>query len=309
MEQFESILVDVDATAAVHPELDRAVSLAHRCGARLTIVDSMTTSAHATHRLPVNIDEGVVAGRRHQLERLARRACMPKIPTTSQLLVGQPATVLIQEVLRSNHDLLVRSHARDLTAASVHDGAVDDELLRKCPCPVLLVGPGRAPESPRIVGVVTGNEGSAADHLGVKVVELTLSMARIEDGAPMLLRTWVPFAEQMIRTNALEDAFVAYVEATRRRMVENLAELTQSFRNGVSHIPTMTRRGRPEDILPEFTVGQGIDLVVMAAPPSDGGIAGLFFGGASLKFLKKLTCSLLAVKPDGFVSPVRVPAD
>jgi nucleotide-binding universal stress UspA family protein len=307
MEQFESILVDVDATAAVHPELDRAVSLAHRCGARLTIVDSMITSAHATHRLPVDIDEGVVAGRRHELERLARRVA--KIPTTSRLLVGQSATVLIQEVLRSNHDLLVRSHARDLIAASVYGGAVDDELLRKCPCPVLLVGPGRAPERPRIVGVVTGNEGSAADHLGVKVVELTLSMARIEDGAPMLLRTWVPFAEQMIRTNALEDAFVAYVEATRRRMVENLAELTKSFRNGVSHIPTMTRRGKPEDIIPEFTVGQGIDLVVMAAPASDGGIAELFFGGASLKFLRKLTCSLLAVKPDGFVSPVRVPAD
>ncbi len=78
---------------------------------------------------------------------------------------------------------------------------------------------------------------------------------------------------------------------------------------GVSHIQTITRRGKPEDIIPEFTVREGIDLVVMANPTSDGGIAGFFFGGASLKFLKKLTCSLLAVKPDGFVSPVRVPAD
>jgi nucleotide-binding universal stress UspA family protein len=70
----------------------------------------------------------------------------------------------------------------------------------------------------------------------------------------------------------------------------------------------MSRRGRVEDIIPEFAVGHGVDLVVMAAPASNG-ISGFLFGGAPLKFLRKLTCSLLAVKPDGFVSPVRVPAD
>jgi len=309
MEKFESIVVDVDATAAVHPELDRAAILARRCGASLTIVDSMTAYAHDTHPRPADFDEDVVAGRRQELVRLARR--VPEIPTTSRLLVGSSATVLIQEVLRSKHDLLVRSHARDLTAASGHDGAVDEELVRKCPCPVLLVGPGRTPERPRIVGVVTaGKEDSPKqDPLGVKVVELTLSMARLEGGAPMLLQTWEPFAEQMIRANSLEDAFAAYVEAARCRLAANLAELTQSLGDTVSDIRTISRRGKPEDIIPEFTVREGIDLVVMAKPAGNGSIAGFFFGGASLKFLKKLTCSLLAVKPDGFVSPVRVPAD
>jgi nucleotide-binding universal stress UspA family protein len=308
MERFDSILVDVDATAAVHPELDRAVRLARRCGASLTIVDSMTASARVHHPLPADIDEGVIAARRHQLMRLARR--VPEIQTTSELLVGQPATVLIQEVLRSNHDLLVRSHARDLTADANHHGAVDEELLRKCPCPVLLVGPGRTPDRPRIVGVVTAGKNDAPeDPLGVKVVEVTLAMAHLENGAPMLLQTWVPFAEQMIRTNSLENSFAAYVEAERRRTAGALAGLTQSFAGDLPDIRMMSRRGKPEDIIPVFTVGEGIDLVVMAAPTNNASIAGFFFGGASLKFLKKLTCSLLAVKPDGFVSPVRVPVD
>jgi universal stress protein E len=308
MERFESILVDVDATAAVHPELDRAVSLARRCSASLTIVDSMTVSAKAPRALPADIAEDVVAARRRELERLARR--VPGIPTISRLLVGQPAAVLIEEILRSKHDLLVRSHARDLSArGSNHYGAVDEELLRKCPCPVLLVGPGRTPERPRIVGVVTtGREDSPDDALGVRVVELTRLMARLEDGAPMLLQTWVPFAEQLIRTNSSEDAFAAYVEAVRHRTAGTLAELTQSIGGNVSDIRTVSHRGEPEDIIPEFTVREGIDLVVMAAPTRNGSIAGFLFGSASLKFLKKLTCSLLAVKPDGFVSPVRVPA-
>ena len=161
-------------------------------------------------------------------------------PTTSRLLVGQSATVLIEEVLRSKHDLLVRSHARDLTAALDHDGTVDEVLVRKCPCPVLLVGPGRTPEKPRIAGVVTaGNEDSPKDPLGVKVVELTLSMARLEDGVPMLLQTWEPFGEQMIRANYSEDAFAAYVEAARCRLAANLAELTRSVGDNVSDIRTI----------------------------------------------------------------------
>jgi universal stress protein E len=303
MERFDSILVDVDATAAVHPELDRAVRLARRCGARLTIVDSMTAAAHVPHPVSADIDEDLVAARRNELMRLARR--VPEIPTTSVLLVGESATVLIQEVLRANHDLLVRAHARDLTAGSNH-GAINQELLRKCPCAVLLAGPGRTPENPRVVGVVTaGEKDSPEAPLGAKVVALTLSMAQLENGAPMLLQTWLPFAEQMIRTNALEDSFAAYLEAERRRTAGILAELTQSFAGTMPDIRMVSRRGKAEDIVPEFTVGQGIDLVVMAAP-TGGSITGFLFGGASTKLLKKLTCSLLAVKPDGFVSPVRI---
>lgn len=303
VERFDSILVDVDATAAVHPELDRAVRLARRCGASLTIVDSMTASAHVPHSLSADLEEDVVAARRHELMRLSRR--VPEIPTTSQLLVGESATVLVQEVLRANHDLLVRAHARDLTAGPNH-GVVNEELLRKCPCPVLLAGPGRTPENPRVVGVVTaGKKDSPEAPLDVKVVALTLSMAQLENGAPILLQTWVPFAEQMIRTYSLEDSFAAYLEAERRRTAGNLAELTQSFAGTMPNIRMVSRRGKAEDIIPEFTVGQGIDLVVMAAPTGSS-ITGFLFGGASQTFLKKLTCSLLAVKPDGFVSPVRI---
>jgi hypothetical protein len=80
----------------------------------------------------------MVRRQREQLSRLAQ--AVTGIQAEAQLLVGRPATVLIQEVLRSNHDLLMRSHARDMTASGPRPvGAVDMELLRKCPRPVCLV--------------------------------------------------------------------------------------------------------------------------------------------------------------------------
>lgn len=65
------------------------------------------------------------------------------------------------------------------------------------------------------------------------------------------------------------------------------------------------RRGEPEDVIPEFVVAHGIDLVIMGTVARSG-IAGLLVGNTAERVLRKLPCSVLAVKPDGFVSPVRL---
>ena len=153
MEPFKSILVDVDADARAQPALERAIRLARSCQATLTIADVMTGTTTARRHLPAALEENMVSTRRSQLEELARG--VSEVPAESRLLVGRPATVLIQEVLRSDHDLLMRSHARDLTATGAQPfGAVDMELLRKCPCPVLLVRHGSPAPRPRIVAAV-----------------------------------------------------------------------------------------------------------------------------------------------------------
>jgi universal stress protein E len=304
VDRFESILVDVDATAAVHPELERAVNLARRCGARITIVDSMTVAAYDARPLPTDAAEDVVSARHRALEYLARRVL--HIPTTSRLLVGHPSTLLIEEVVRSHHDLIVRSHARDLTAGSKGHGAINEELLDKCPCPVLLVGPGRTPERPSIVGVLREiADNPAQEALRAAVVDLTLLMARLEDGAPAFLQTWVPFAEDMIRTNSPDDAFAGYLEAMRHRTAGDLASLTRSLEGSCAGVRAMSLKGNPEEIIPQFVVREGVDLVVMATPMSCRGITRMLLRRGSQRFLQRLTCSLLAV-PSGRFTPVTV---
>jgi nucleotide-binding universal stress UspA family protein len=114
MPTFTNILVDIDATVPAHPALERAVRLARGCGAKLTIVDVMNVPPEARHYLSANMAEELVRRRREQLNQVARS--ISGIQLDSTLLMGRPGTVLIQEVLRSGHDLLVRSHARDLVA-------------------------------------------------------------------------------------------------------------------------------------------------------------------------------------------------
>ena len=55
----------------------------------------------------------------------------------------------------------------------------------------------------------------------------------------------------------------------------------------------------------EFVVAHGIDLVVMGTVGRSG-ISGMLIGNTAERVLRKLPCSVLAVKPEGFVSPVRL---
>jgi nucleotide-binding universal stress UspA family protein len=63
-------------------------------------------------------------------------------------------------------------------------------------------------------------------------------------------------------------------------------------------------KGHPEEVIPQFVVSEGIDLVVMGTVARTG-IAGLLIGNTAERLLQRLITSVLAVKPDGFVSPVR----
>ena len=304
MESFKRILVDVDAAATAHPALERAVRLARSSGATLTITDVMTAPPHA--RLPAALEEEMVGDRRQQLARIA--STVTDVRAESRLLVGPPATVLIQEVLRSNHDLLMRSHARDLTTPGPKPfGAVDMELLRKCPCPVLLVRHGSAAPHPRIVAAINAStEETEEQMLNARIVDLSLLMAtHLDASAPLLLQAWAPAAERTIRSHAAADQFAGYVEEARQRATADLTRLAQSFEGRAAGLQPILRRGRPEDVIPEFVVAEGVDLMVMGTV-ARAGVAGLLIGNTAERVLRKLPCSVLTVKPDGFVSPVRL---
>jgi nucleotide-binding universal stress UspA family protein len=116
MQPFKSILVDIDASMAAHPALDRAVRLARASGAKLMIADVVTIPSDAHRYLEPSLEEEYVMRRRRRLEQVARGVA--GVPTESTLLSGRPATALIREVLRAGHDLLIRSHARGRTARS-----------------------------------------------------------------------------------------------------------------------------------------------------------------------------------------------
>ena len=58
-------------------------------------------------------------------------------------------------------------------------------------------------------------------------------------------------------------------------------------------------------VIPEVAAKNEADLIVMGTL-SRSGVAGFLIGNTSEKILHKVDCSVLTVKPEGFVTPVKM---
>jgi len=304
MPPFTSILVDIDAMAAAHPALERAAELARACGAHLKIVDALNLPSYAIRRLPGGTEEALVQGRRDRLALYARG--LSGIDVDVDVLRGRPSTALIQEVLRGKHDLLMRSHARDLATARPRSfGAIDMQLFRYCPCPVGAVGPGATSPPRRILVAVHANpEDEEEQQLNRKIIGLAGSIGALYGASVTLFQAWTAFGEELLRSRMTDEEMTNYVEEARANAAANLDALASSAGPEAARMTSELRKGHPEEVIPAFVVSEGIDLVVMGTVARTG-IAGLVIGNTAERLLQRLLCSVLAVKPDGFRSPIQ----
>ena len=307
MQPPKRILVDIDATAAAHPALERALRLARRWGARLRIVDVLHLPGSALRYLRPRMQEQLVSERRERLVEIQRGTT--DLAVDVDVLLGRPAPALIQEVLRSEHDLLIRSHVRDTAARETRlYGSVDMQLFRDCPCPVLAVGPGAPRRAPRILAAVNADPDDPVEQrLNTKLLELGLLVTEAEGGSLTILQAWSVFGATMVRSRTTAEEFTAYLDQTRDAARAGLKALTDPFGARLAEARIELRHGEAEDVIPEFVVAEGIDLVVMGTVARTG-IAGLLIGNTAERLLQRLPCSVLAVKPDGFRSPLAAAA-
>jgi nucleotide-binding universal stress UspA family protein len=62
--------------------------------------------------------------------------------------------------------------------------------------------------------------------------------------------------------------------------------------------------GEAGHLIPELATAKEVELIVMGTV-SRTGVAGLLIGNTAERILHQVDCSVLTVKPDGFVTPVR----
>lgn len=301
MDPFRSILVDVDALAAVHPAIERAVDVARICGARLKVVDVVAVPGDARRYLPHGIEEALIRQRRERLATIAATAA--GVSVEYDILRGRASIELIREVLRSRHDVLIRSHARDLAAPKAF-GAIDMQLFRQCPCPVWAVGPAATTAPRRVLAAVHATpEDPEEQALNRKILDMALRLAGFGSGAVTVFQAWSAFGEDLLRSHSKPAEVAEYVKAASDTAQSALDDLVKSFGNDLRLARVELRKGDPEDLIPRFVVSEGIDLVVMGTVARTG-IAGFIIGNTAERLLQRMVCSVFAIKPDGFRTPV-----
>lgn len=307
MGAFSRILIDVDAMAEAHPALTEAAAVAAACGATVKIVDVVEEVPRRARRyITPALESSLEALRKEHLAAVA--AGVTQVVTSTGVLRGRPATAIVQEVLRSDHDLVVRSHGRDLDEGGRLLGVVDMELLRVCPCPIWLVGSQkRENPTPRILAAVHANPTDRIEQrLNNSILELALTMQALQGAQLWVVQAWTAFGESLLKSRMSADEIDQYVEAARAAEQGALSALTQPFSDRLQGATVELVKGEPDDVIADYVARQRIDLVVMGTV-ARGGLGGVLMGNTAERMLRRLRVSVLATKPPGFKSPVRKP--
>lgn len=313
MKRFKTILVVADERSASDALFDRARWLGQTNGASLTLVDVIDTAPGDLARLfsalpglrAREVEDQVIAAHAERLENLAAPLREAGLTVDTRVLQGIDFVETIRHVLRHGNDLVLKGAQR--TPDRFFFLGSDLHLLRKCPCPVWVLNSATEPKSRRIMAAVDPDPGDAVrDGLNHMVMELSTSLSR-QDGAKLdVVNAWHLQEEGTLRTLRVrmpDDEIAAILARTEEDSAARLKALMADFDDFADILRVVHVKGVPADVLTEHAASERIDTVVMGTLARTG-VAGLFIGNTAETVLNRLNCSVLAVKPRGFVSPV-----
>ena len=221
-------------------------------------------------------------------------------------------------MLGNDHDLIIKcaEDAGDLRGMLF--GSTDMHLMRKCPCPVWIIKPMEHHKYCRILAAVDqDSEEPVTDVLNRQILEMSTSLALAEFSEAHIVHAWDVVGEDIFRSvrsglsDAEVDAMVEEEASVRRRWLEVLVKTygSQADTNAIDILETQLHviKGHAKYVVPAIAHELAVDLVVMGTVARTG-IAGFFMGNTAESILAQLDCSVLTIKPPGFISPITLEA-
>jgi len=322
MQRFKNILCVVDTDRNDTSALEHAVKLAASNQARLTVVEVVDQTPANTRLFvrtmsPVDLQEKIVMAHQTKLDEMIS-PWSNKVKIESKVLTGISFLEIIYEVLRKEHDLVFKiAESGDLLNRVF--GSDDMHLLRKCPCPVWLVKPRSPKAYQRILAAVDVDDVYPSEELNTRhllnlqVLEMASSLTLSESSELHIIHAWEALGEGAMRYGFIhkpEDEINVYVEEIRKKLNHNLYTLLDEItdklgRDALAYINPKKHlfKGNPRKGVPEFAAKINADLVVMGTVGRTG-IPGFFMGNTAESIINQLDCSLLAVKPHKFETPI-----
>lgn len=325
MKRFKQILCVVDSYDQTLTALTHAKQLAKKHQAKLRVISVIKKSgAHFPfiqnkEELDTAFNKQFLAEQK-ELNELVNCHCKD-VKTETEVLVGSAFIEIIRDVLRHKSEILVKCSLNESWLERLF-GSDDMHILRKCPCPVLMLKPDHIEPCHNILATVDimnddfdeEKEYRVQDELNSLVLEYASSFALHESAELHIGSVWDSFGENFLRYGAVahtsEDKINGYLEQTHSEYEGKLKKLSLEFKslvgkdaidyiNPISHLV----KGLPAKEIPAMTKKYDIDLIVMGTVARTG-ISGLFIGNTAEAILEQVQCSVLAIKPKGFETPV-----
>lgn len=308
MKRFKNLLVVAGEPSRSKDLLAEAADLANRNDAAVTLMSVVDAN---DSREPVTLYDGTTVdvaaamanNRREALQTLAEAAGIS--PVHIHVAIGNPFVEVIKTVLDHDNDLVFVAAEADHRGQSLAGSSHVMHLLRKCPVPVWVGSRGPANSDVAVaIGPFTG-----ADHGGLNttLVELGSSLATIRGGTLHVIHAWRLYGESLLRRSRSGSPAKAVDELVERTYLEASMNLDRLLEHNVrTDIPLKRHlvKGEPGKAVPSVVADIEPGVLVMGTLARSG-LQGVIMGNTAERVVVSVDTAILAVKPDGFETPVK----
>jgi len=314
MKRFKNILLACDFKTKQGMAVERAVSLAQQNEARLTVIavvkDIPADMGMAiTAITPQEVFQLVIDDQQKKVDALVADISKQGVEAESMVVAGTPFMEIIRQVLRDEHDLVILAAEGKGGIKKRLFGSTSMHLMRKCPCPVWVVKPEKRTKYKKIMAAVDVTSDSPdveRNSLNPLILQLASSLARMDSSNFHVVQVWSVYGEGYMQMRG--DMSDKSIHDLRKRNKRHLASQLDSLLAGVDLKGISSHRHLPRNkdvakAIVKLAKNKAIDLLVMGSVCRTG-LAGFIIGNTAEKVLNEVNCSVLTVKPEGFVTPV-----
>lgn len=307
MSTYNNVLVVLDPSVEQQKALNRAIELTRLQGGKLTAFLSvydfsyeMTTMLSGEER--ESMRQAVIKDRELWISELTEHHRAAGLNIVIKVVWhSRPFEAIVHAVLEDNYDLVIKgTHDHDVLKSMIFT-PTDWHVLRKCPCPVLMVKDHDWPQGGNIIAAV--NAGSEQEHhlsLNQRVIAKARQMAMMLNASTHLVNAFpgtpVNIAIEIPEFNPQE-----YNSTMKHHHADAVAALAKQFDIDSQHCHV--QEGMPEDVLPQIASKLDAEMVVIGTIGRTG-LSAAIIGNTAEHVIDRLDCDVLAVKPANFVCPL-----
>ena len=288
---YKHILVAIDFSTCAKAALGQAVWFARNGGAKLTLIYAAPDYKRFSQ---------IASEIRQESELKMRQLLMDlnagDLEVNLITRIGEPFVEIIHAVQGQGYDLVLAGTRGLANWEQFLVGSTAKRLIRKCPASVWIVHNENAGPPKVVLAVTDFSEVSRKAVLeGLSVAERTRAefhlLHVIDSGdVPPDVISRIPHG------SSLEQEIQ---EEAQRRLDEFVKSIETNFIRVQPHLIL----GTPWKEIQRMVQQLSVDLIAMGTVGRNG-IEGLLLGNTADKVLDHCDCSILTVKPDGFVSPI-----
>jgi universal stress protein E len=312
METYQNILVVIDPTTNEQKALNRAIDLASKINhssdsqtkvcAFLSIFDfsyEMTTILSSEERDVMR--QSMIKDKELWLKSLISELDTDIEITCQVVWHNRPFESIIEQVLKQDYDLVIKGTHQHDKFKSVIFTPTDWHILRKCPCPVLLVKEHEWPSNGNIVAAVNVGSDEAEHHsLNAKITEEAKKLAQLIQANVHLVNSF-PGTPVNIAIEIPEFNSTEYNDTMLKHHEQAMIAHANQF--DINSVNTHVKEGLPETIIEHVAAELDAELVILGTIGRTG-ISAALIGNTAEHVIDQLNCDVLALKPDGYISPL-----